>query len=55
MKKGDTIEFNDPEIMIDMMYNLNRDGIETDFLFEKDGRRGLWLVVTKVKRKSKVR
>ena len=52
LKKGDTIKFTDTELMIDMMYQLNREGIETDFLFEKDGEDGLWLIVTKIRSKN---
>lgn len=37
MKVGDTIKCKDSEDMINVMYDLNRKGIETDFLFEKDG------------------
>ena len=52
MKKGDTIKCKDSDDMVNAMYGLMDDGIETDFLFEKDGKKGLWLIVTKVKRKS---
>ena len=55
MNVGDTIKCHDAEEMVDLMYQLNREGIETDFLYEKDGEKGLWLVVTKVRRKSKAR
>lgn len=53
MRVGDTIKCKDPEDMVDYMYALDREGIETDFLFEKDGEKGLWLEVTKVRRKKK--
>lgn len=52
MKKGDTVKCKDRDDMVNAMYSLMDDGIETDFLFEKDGERGLWLIVTKVKRKE---
>ena len=55
MRVGDTIKCKDPKDMVDYMYALNREGIETAFLYEKDGEKGLWLVVTKVKRKLKVK
>lgn len=30
------------------MYELQKENIETDFMYEKDGVKGLWLVVEKV-------
>lgn len=47
MKKGDTIKCNDKEELIELMEDLAHEGIETDFLYEKDGEKGLWLIVTK--------
>ena len=49
MNAGDTIKCKNPEEMVDLMYALNREGITTDFLYEKDGEKGLWLEVTEVK------
>lgn len=48
MNIGDTIKCRNAEDMIYMMHELAKQGIETDFLYEKDGVKGLWLVVTKV-------
>lgn len=48
LKVGDTIKFQDAEDMINTMFNLNHCGIETDFMYEKDGERGLWLEVIEV-------
>jgi hypothetical protein len=48
MNVGDTIKCKDPEEMVNLMYELNREGIETDFMYEKDGVKGLWLEVVKV-------
>lgn len=48
MKVGDTIECKDAADMIETMYELNRAGIETDFLYERDGKKGLYLQVVKV-------
>lgn len=48
MKVGDTIECHDAAEMIDFMYELARAGIETDFMYEKDGKKGFWLIVTGV-------
>lgn len=47
MKTGDTIKCRNAEDMINTMYDLAKQGIETDFMYEKDGVKGLWLVVTK--------
>lgn len=44
---GDTIKCHDKEEMIDLMIELAKEGIETDFLHEKDGEKGLWLEVIK--------
>lgn len=49
LKVGDTIKCSNAEEMIDYMYALHAEGIETDFLYEKDGEKGLWLEVVKVK------
>lgn len=49
VKIGDTIKCKDSEEMVQYMHELQDNGIETDFLFEKDGERGLWLLVTKIK------
>ena len=46
LKIGDTIECSDRDDMIDYMYVLADEGIETDFMYEKEGQRGFWLVVT---------
>lgn len=49
LQVGDTIKCHDAEEMIEYMYGLMEQGIETDFLYEKDGEKGLWLEVVKVK------
>lgn len=46
LKVGDTIKCHDQDDMIDTMNELVKSGIETDFLYKKDGKEGLWLVVT---------
>ena len=48
MNVGDTIKCRDKDDMIETMYALQSEGIETDFLYEKDGKKGLWLIVTKL-------
>ena len=49
MELGDTIRCHDKDDMVKTMMDLAKDGIETDFLYEKDGEKGFWLVVTKEK------
>lgn len=49
---GDTIECKDADDMINTMYDLLGCGIETDFLYEKDGKLGLWLIITKIEREE---
>ena len=49
MKVGDTIKCRDKDDMVETMYQLQREGIETDFIYERDGKKGLWLEVVKVR------
>lgn len=44
---GDTIKCADKEDCVNMMSELAKEGVETDFLYEKDGERGFWLEVEK--------
>ena len=37
LKVGDTIKCHDPDDMIDTMNELVKSGVETDFLYKKDG------------------
>ena len=48
LQVGDTIQCRDREEMLHYMYALQDDGIETEFLYEKNGVKGLWLEITKV-------
>lgn len=48
MKIGDTIKCADAGDMIETMYALAKEDIETDFLYEQDGVKGLWLEVVKI-------
>ncbi len=50
MKVGDTIKCHDTNDLVDTMYELQKCGIVTDFLYEKDGEKGLWLIVTEVEK-----
>lgn len=45
---GDTIKCAGPRDMVDHMYTLSQMGIETDFMYRKDGVKGYWLVITEV-------
>ena len=45
LKKGDTIRCHDKDDMVKTFMELQKEGIDTDFLYEKDGEEGLWLVV----------
>lgn len=42
---GDTIKCRDEYEAVDLMEELAKEGIETDFVYEKDGVKGLWLEV----------
>lgn len=46
LKPGDTIECRDGNDMVETMMALADEDIDTDFLYEKDGRKGYWLEVT---------
>ena len=45
LQVGDTIKCHDKEEMVQLMAELEKEDIHTDFLYEKDGVKGLWLVV----------
>ena len=49
LKVGDTIKCANKEDCVNAMVNLATEGVETDFLYEKDEEEGLWLEVIKVK------
>lgn len=48
LKIGDTIQCSTSEEMVDLMTTLVKEGIDTDFRYEKDGEKGLWLEVIEV-------
>ena len=48
LKVGDTIKCHDKDDLIKTMTELAKCDIVTDFLYEKEGEHGLWLVITKV-------
>ena len=45
LQVGDTIKCHDKEEMVQLMTDLEKKNIHTDFLYEKYGVKGLWLVV----------
>jgi len=45
LKKGDTIKCKDKDDMANTFMELQKVGVDTDFLYEKDGEKGFWLVV----------
>ena len=49
LRKGDTIKCADAEDCVRTMTELAVCGIETGFLYEKDGESGLWLKITRGK------
>ena len=48
LKVGDTIKCADKEDLLNAHNDLALNGVYTDFLYEKDGEKGLWLEVIKV-------
>ena len=48
LKVGDTIQCRNKDDAVTYMTELAKVNIETDFMYEKDGVEGLWLVVEKV-------
>lgn len=48
MNVGDTIKCHDADDMVDYMIALAKAGIETEFVYEMKGAKGLWLEVVKV-------
>jgi hypothetical protein len=53
LKVGDYIKCHDKYEMAALTETLAADGIETEFEFEKDGVKGLWLQVVEVEDASK--
>ena len=51
LKVGDTIKCHDADDMIHIMQELAKENITTDFMYEKDGVKGLWLVVERIGKK----
>ena len=52
LKVGDAIKCHDEDDLIETMKDLAEYGIETDFVYEKAGEKGLWLEITKVRKQK---
>ena len=50
LKVGDTIKCANKEDCIRTHDDLQKNGIQTDFMYEKDGVKGLWLEVMKIEK-----
>lgn len=48
LKVGDTIKCHDADDMVDYMMALAKAGIDTEFIYEMNGEKGLWLEVVKI-------
>lgn len=55
LKIGDTIKCASKDDAVDTMQNLAKEGIDTDFLYEKDGIKGIWLIVCKIEKQPSTR
>ena len=51
LKVGDTIKCHDADDMIHIMQELAKENITTNFMYEKDGVKGFWLVVERIGKK----
>lgn len=51
LKNGDIIKCHDADEMIELMTELARQNVETDFMYEHNGVKGHYLIVTKVSRR----
>lgn len=48
LKVGDTIKCCNKEDLLETHNELALNGVHTDFMYEKDGRQGLWLEVIRI-------
>ena len=48
MKVGDTIKCANKQDLLNTHNDLVLNGVYTDFLYEKDGKKGFWLEVIRV-------
>jgi len=52
LKKGDTIQCRDPEDLANAFMELSKAGVDVDFRYEKDGKKGYWLEVLADEKKN---
>ncbi len=45
LKKGDIIRCGRPSRVVDVMMMLNVNGINNDFLYEYEGKKGVWIEI----------
>ena len=50
LKVGDTIKCANKEDLLKTQNDLAENGIQTDFMYEKGGVKGLWLEVMKIEK-----
>ena len=49
LKLGDTIKCSNADKMIYLQTELAKEDIQVDFVYERNGEKGLWLLITSVK------
>lgn len=47
LKKGDLIKCADPEDVANVADALQQDGYDWDFVYERDGEKGIWIEILK--------
>ena len=52
MREGDLIECCTSDELVEMMYELAAQDIDTDFVYEVNGEKGYWLKVVRVGEKK---
>ena len=52
LEVGDTIKCRNKKDLVESSMTLQRAGIETDFLFKKNGEKGYWLMITKISKNN---
>ena len=52
LQVGDWIRCHDKEDMVETFIDLQAEGIDSDFRYERFGQKGLWLEITAVERKG---
>ena len=45
LNPGDTIQCHDPDEAAEVAEQLSREGILWDFCYERDGEKGIWIVI----------